>query len=323
MSAELIIRKATVNGVQGRGLIVSGSSRTIIGPKFAINREQKYSSVLDGFIIGFDGSKSEVEGESMATIGLAGKLSSVRVVHSKSMLPGIDLIIGLDVLRQYKVILDHGSVTVSAATAGRMMRPGSDGLRVEGPNFEARFADGYWTAHWDWSKEPDLKQKVGQYAVSPQLSEEFKKGVQKWINHGWLKERKEPTARPPVPLMAVFQETKGKVRPVLDYREVNDSVHASGAEADVSAEKMREWRTFPENSATVDIKDAYMQIRVTPECSRCQTVRYEGREYELGRMGFGLNCAPQILKAVVNRVLSIDPAVRAATSAYFGRHHRG
>ena len=34
-------------------------------------------------------------------------------------------------------------------------------------------------------------------------------------------------------------------------------------------------------------------------------------------MGFGLNCAPHILKEIVNKVLSLDPKIRAATSAYF------
>ena len=122
---------------------------------------------------------------------------------------------------------------------------------------------------------------------------------------------------PTVPLMAVLQEAKGKVRPVLDYREVNEYVNASGAKADVCAEKMREWRRFPENSSTIDIRDAYMQVRVDPECSAYQTVKYNGREYELTRMGFGLNCAPQILKEIASKVLTLSPKIRTATSAYF------
>ena len=60
-----------------------------------------------------------------------------------------------------------------------------------------------------------------------------------------------------------------------------------------------------------------MQIRVDPRCSKHQTVRYGNKEYELTRMGFGLNCAPQILKEVVNKVLGMNPEIQQATSAYF------
>ena len=276
-----------------------------------------YSRDLPRFIVGFDGSRIGVRGESVARVGLAGKTTTVSVVHSHSMLPGVDLIVGMDVLQNYRVTMDRGVVSVSAAAAYTGGQPVGDDLRVEGPNFEAWFARGHWTARWDWQQEPVLTPKIGQYAVSEDLRADFEQGVEKWITNGWLRERKRATGGPAIPLMAVLQEAKGKVRPVLDYREVNSYVHASGAQADVCAEKMREWRRFPINSATIDIRDAYMQVRVSPDCRQHQTVRYKGREYELQRMGFGLNCAPQILKAIVNKVLALDPKNRAATSAYF------
>ena len=73
----------------------------------------------------------------------------------------------------------------------------------------------------------------------------------------------------------------------------------------------------PPNSSVIDIKDAYMQIRADPDCSRHQTVWYRGQEYELTRVGFGLNCTPQILKAVVSAVLGANPEIQRATNAYF------
>ena len=316
LSADLIVRKVTVDGVTANGLIDSGSNRTIVGPRFPI-KERLYLPELSKFIVGFDGSETRVEGESTARISLAGKTNTVRVVHSRTMLAGVDLIIRMDVLHHYKVVMNLGVVTVSTAMAGSGRDPATERLSVEGPNFSASFKEGHWTARWDWKEEPILSKKVGQYAVASEIEAEFDNGVQKWINNGWLRHRQGRLGGPSVPLMAVLQATKNKVRPVLDYREVNSYVHASRAEDDVCAEKMSEWRKFPTNSSTIDIRDAYMQIRVERECSRHQTVRYKGQEYELTGMGFGLNCAPQILKAVVNKVLSVDPEIRAATSAYF------
>ena len=43
-----------------------------------------------------------------------------------------------------------------------------------------------------------------------------------------------------IPLMAVIQQNKQKVRPVLDYRELNDHVDPFTARADISTEKLRE-----------------------------------------------------------------------------------
>ena len=43
-------------------------------------------------------------------------------------------------------------------------------------------------------------------------------------------------------LMAVLQKNKQKVRPVMDYRELNEHVDAYTASADVCAQKLREWR---------------------------------------------------------------------------------
>ena len=115
----------------------------------------------------------------------------------------------------------------------------------------------------------------------------------------------------------VEQITKGKARPVLDCREVNQFVSSSGATADVCGDKLREWRQMPENLAILDLKDAYMQIHAHLSCSKFQRVRFEGRTYELTRVEFGLACAPQILKAVVQYVLSLDKTIQRACNAYY------
>ena len=60
-----------------------------------------------------------------------------------------------------------------------------------------------------------------------------------------------------------------------------------------------------------------MQISVADECSKYQTVKFEGNFYKLIRLGFGLNCAPEIMKAVVSKVLSLDEKISKATDYYY------
>ena len=43
---------------------------------------------------------------------------------------------------------------------------------------------------------------------------------------------------------------------------------------------------------------------------------FKGKRYCLTRLGFGLNVAPLVMKAVLNKVLDQSPSVRQGTSAY-------
>ena len=92
---------------------------------------------------------------------------------------------------------------------------------------------------------------------------------------------------------------------------------SSGANADVCGDKLREWRHMPENCAILNLKVAYMQIHAHPLFSKFQRVRFEGCTFELTRVGFGLACAPKILKAVVQYVLSLDRKIQQACNAYY------
>ncbi|KFD60064.1 hypothetical protein M514_10275 [Trichuris suis] len=44
----------------------------------------------------------------------------------------------------------------------------------------------------------------------------------------------------------------------------------------------------------------------------------KGHRYCLTRLGFGLNVAPLVMKAVLACALSMDPDVKRGTSAYIG-----
>ena len=72
----------------------------------------------------------------------------------------------------------------------------------------------------------------------------YENEIPPWQQNGWLSPYSEEELGPPkglIPLMAVVQEQKQKVCPVLDYRELNSFVDAFTANAEVCAQKLREW----------------------------------------------------------------------------------
>ena len=68
--------------------------------------------------------------------------------------------------------------------------------------------------------------------------------------------------------------------------------------------------------AMVDLRRAYLQIRVHESLWSFQTVIFRGQRYCLTRLGFGLNVAPGVMKSVFTAVLTQDETVDRATSSY-------
>ena len=102
----------------------------------------------------------------------------------------------------------------------------------------------------------------------------------------------------------------------MDYHELNAHVDAFRANADVCANKLREWRQLGSNVCLLDLRKAYLQVRVSETMWPFQTVVIASRRYCLTRLGFGLNVAPQIMKTIVNAVLSQQERIKEGTSAY-------
>ena len=102
----------------------------------------------------------------------------------------------------------------------------------------------------------------------------------------------------------------------MDFRELNSHVDAFTANADVCPDKIREWRRLGTNVAIVDLRRAYLQIRVHESLWSYHTVIFRGQRYCLTRLGFGLNVAPSVMKSVLPAVLTQDETVDRATSSY-------
>lgn len=194
-------------------------------------------------------------------------------------------------------------------------------LSISDKDFNAEFRDGHWTAKWRWTgDEPArLQSRISEYKSTrvPGVAQRYNLEIQKWISNGWLVEWNGPV-KGYIPLLAVVQPTKDKVRPVMDYRELNLFVesHTGDDETAVCADKLRSWRKLHGELKVVDLKDAYLQIRVARDLWQYQIVKFRGKTFALTRLGFGLTCAPRIMSMILKRVLSLDEAVRRGTDHY-------
>ena len=192
---------------------------------------------------------------------------------------------------------------------------------IDDCDFIAEFNGSHWIARWKWTEgaKPILRNQKGEYqsARRPDLRLKYEAEVDSWVDKGWLRPWNGPQ-RGVIPLMAVNQPSKAKVRPVMDYRELNEFVecHTGDDEIAVCAEKLRAWRRVGGKITLVDLKSAYLQIHVDETLWPYQLVKYKGTTWALTRLGFGLSCAPRIMTKILGKVLSMDPVVKAGADHY-------
>jgi len=343
-SSRMPVIQAVLNGRCFLCLVDTGSERTLVSPRVVVGKALRPSRPL----LTADGKASNVRGSCRVVIGLQGHCFGVNApVMNELCNLGVDCLLGGDVI-------DHmGGVTVQRDTNSRYLvqwgRPPSnvccgtlhrgsgrktltcgavsarcdkkEVLTVDDPDFHASFENGQWTVSWRWSGESPkkLQSRVSEYKCTqePQLRERYRAEIENWISKGWLKPWNGPAAGI-IPLLAVFQPTKDKVRPVMDYRELNNFVecHTGDDMVAVCGDKLRKWRQLQGEVTVVDLKSAYLQIHVAKDLWKYQVVRYEGVHYALTRLGFGLSCAPRIMTSILSKVLSIDETVRRGTDHY-------
>ena len=107
----------------------------------------------------------------------------------------------------------------------------------------------------------ELSNSVQEYAVPYHARDAYENEILQWQQNGWLLPYPEEELDSPkglIPLIAVVQEQNQKVRPVLDYRELNGFVDAFTATAEVCAQKLREWRRQGVNVSLLDLRNAYL-----------------------------------------------------------------
>ena len=308
-------------------LVDSGCSRCIIYEQCCVSWERKNVNVVT-----VNGQKQNCEGVGHIRLQVSdGKSVEVDAFVTNFKPLGFECILGLNGIKSLGGVTISPSLDVHFGTfnsddfedsGGRLVCAAA--MEVDEPDFRVVY-DGnkkIWTVAWKWAgdSEPDaLRNTVAEYAVASSAQAEYESEIEEWITNGWLKpydDRKYGPAKGLIPLMAVIQQNKSKVRPVMDFRELNAHVDAFTASADVCGDKLREWRRQGTNVTVIDLRKAYLQLHVHESLWPFQTVIFRGQRYCLTRLGFGLNVAPSIMKAVLAKVLSQDDTIQQATSPY-------
>lgn len=311
-----------VEGVLGVAMLDTGCSKSIVARRM-LSRCHEVSSRATR-VTTVDGSSVPVLGESVITVVVMGKcVKEVSMLVMEQLLPGVDVILGVDVMIRLDGIafevMDGELIPIreeEVAMVGvenELILP----RVISDQDFEAVYDEGKWTVEWKWIGNAPSKclSSVSCYNIPHSDREEFDAELQIWVNEGFLQDAGQATGSV-VPLMAVRQETKGKVRPVLDFRKLNEYVQNHSASSDVCHEKLRRWRKLGDTIGVVDLKKAYLQVHVHQSLWQHQLVVWKGRRFFLTRLGFGLCSAPKIMTQIVQYALGMDARIAAATDNY-------
>ena len=299
-------------------MVDTGCSRSIISRGLVQAVGIRTSPISEGIVM-MNGDTSKCTERVDIDISMNGTSLQLDCLVSP-IIPGVDMLIGMDaisrfgglkVTREGEVVL-FGKEAVGAASAVRATIRIED---IDTEDFTASF-DGSWTVRWKWKDgPPKLSNQIAEYKVPDGARSDYEAEIEDWIKRGWLVPY-EGEYDGLIPLMAVVQVNKDKVRPVLDYRELNQFVSSHTAHGDVCSAKLRDWRKRGDELSLVDLRRAYLQIGVDESLWRYQVVSYKGKTYALTRLGFGLNVAPRVMTSILSRVLDADAIIREGTDSY-------
>ena len=304
-----------VSGIEARALIDSGSSRTVVSNSlFSKLNTPLLLKSTDVMVV--SGAVSTSKGEVHMFLKVNGmRPISLNCLVLDPMINGVDLILRMDCINH----LGGGTLTNDKITFGNERLPVcalKDPTILDEEDFCANFDGEKWTVKWKWiSKPPQEKRFVPNYKVKCEIEAQFNDKVEEWIEKGWLR----PYAgeiKNVIPLMAVEQPSKKKIRPVLDYRYLNQYIKCFTGDSDICEDKIRKWRRTCENAKLLDLKDAYLQIHVDESLWCYQVVNFKGKVYSLTRLGFGLSSAPRIMTHILRKILSLDDEIASATDNY-------
>lgn len=307
----------SIDGVDQTVLVDSGCSCCIIYAPLCDSWVSENVSVLT-----VNGERQRCLGVGHVQISVDGFSATVKVFVVGFKPLGFSCILGMNGISAL------GGVTISSSLSVRFGCSTKgvcfSAIAVSRDDFEVSFDSGekQWVVQWNWAdgRAPEvLNNAVEEYEVPDGVREQYDAELRKWVEKGWLQvydEKKMGPVKGLIPLLAVVQPNKNKVRPVMDFRELNSHVDALTGDADVCSERLREWRRCGADCSVLDLRDAYMQIGVHESLWPYQTVIFQNRRYCMTRLGFGLSVAPAVMKTVLQKVLDQDATVKRGVSPY-------
>ena len=227
----LPVMKVKVNGMDQIALVDSGCSSSVVSGMLCQPEVWKSTAILTA-------SRKCLLSHGVGSITLTVTnrnplKTKVLVVNSKPL--GFDLHLGMDVIKKLSgVHIDEGGKAHFAEVAHTL----GTTIELEQPDFHAEFDNAPNPGQCRGSGQPPEKlyNRVPEYTIPARACAEYDKELQNWIDNGWLVPYPEDKLGPPkslIPLMVVIQQNKQKVRPVLDFRELNDHVDPFTACADI------------------------------------------------------------------------------------------
>ena len=251
-----------IDGVRRTALVDTGCTQTLVRKPCCQTWKKKQVPLL---VVG--GNSSMCCGESVVQIGVGnGPSVAVRALVVDGDLFGYDLLLGLNAIRQLDGMTISDTGAVKFPQHERLL---CAAITLDEPDFHAEYdeAKHVWTTSWKWSGDQppvSLKNRLSEYPALKRLQGEYERKLQAWIQNGWLIPYPESELGPPkslIPLMAILQESKQNVRPVMDYRKLNEHVNA-----DVCAQTMREWRQQGPKAAIVNLRWDICRSMLTSRC---------------------------------------------------------
>lgn len=308
------IVKIVVNGLSVNALIDSGSARTMVASNLCGESSGKRVKVIM-----MNGRENCTGSLALCKFVVSNRKFEFNSVVVPSLVDGVSVLVGWDMIQflggvtflNNKIRFGFEGET-SGSCAGVV-----EENAIEDDDFSAVFDGQKWVVKWKWCGDlGDMRcSNVPNYKVDENLRESFEREVEEWIELGWLREY-IGECKQVLPLLAVSQPSKNKVRPVLDYRHLNNYVSSHTGESLVCAEKIRKWRQMGTNVKLLDLKKAYLQIHLDESLWPYQIVSYKGKRYCLTRLGFGLNSAPKIMCSIVQYIIDKQVAWKGGVDFY-------
>jgi len=263
-------------------------------------------------------------------VEVGGLMLQVEVCVIDEIMPETHVLLGMDVVKRLGGVIitadgqvkwlrrENMTMSVQTEESTNVISPGN---RISDVDFDAIFDRGEWKVRWKWKNgvEPSKEEEKRQYKIRNELRKDFDAEIEDWIEEGILVKH-SPTAhgeiKSYIPLIAIEQQ-KGdtkKIRPVFDFRELNKKLESHpGGSLPLCRDRMREWRQKGIPSHLLDLKRAYLQIKVDSELWCWQGVIWRGKTFLLTRLGFGLASAPKIMTKIVENCLSQLPGVECSS----------
>ena len=190
-------------------LIDIGGTQTLVRPTIRTTQASGSKQIITA-----DWRVIDCQGETYVTLPMVGKTIKVPCVAIQKMLPDVDVVIGTDVLMHFKFCPDYEKFFIAAVAVSNGMPV--DNLTIIKNYFKINFDGEKWVARWTWIKKTVLRNCIDFYKMDETVYPRFKSKVNRWIGNGWLVKIK-CDEEAVIPLMAVVQENKDKVQPVLHF----------------------------------------------------------------------------------------------------------